>query len=245
MPSITSLDGHGTPNRKRTYSDVAKGLLHDHHGIDESSIGMNYPRYKEPLAVLAEQHGHADVPRTPQKIETISLSPHGYPKKTPGAPSRGDPYSAAKYPPSAIHHDLGGHAPTTPLSRGYFQGRVPDTRTSPYNPPSVQQTPNPLQMTIYQQQVLAGSQVWPSYGHDSHGRTVQNGNDHVTSGAQTQNAGNPTLRTQETGRPDLVKKYDVLMNQYTERFYGCDFDQARYLSTGEAPKDSGKKQTED
>ncbi|KAI4285347.1 MAG: hypothetical protein L6R38_000703 [Xanthoria sp. 2 TBL-2021] len=242
MPFITSLDGHGTSKRKLTYSDAAKGLLRTPSRNDQPSVARNDPPSEEPPATSTEQYGYTDVPRTPNKMENINFPPQGCVEHLRGSPSEYDPYPAARYHFESTHHSLYSPAPTIPIGRAFPHDRSLGATPGPHITSNVQRTPNPLQMTIDQPRQIPGYQVSQNYGQCSQGM-AQDGYGKVTSGAQRQNAGMPAMS--QDSEPDLVKpgkpgedKYDVLMNQYTKRWYDCDVDPARYLPNVEPSKES-------
>ncbi|KAL8999471.1 MAG: hypothetical protein Q9169_001676 [Polycauliona sp. 2 TL-2023] len=260
MPFIASPDGHGTPDSKPTYSDVAKGLLHNPHQNEHLSIANIDPDGDEWLALSTKPRGQTGLPHTPTKEKNIDVPPRQpvsvsdskrrYPAHPQDSPPECDPYAAANYhfPDfSQIHRDPYGHIPPITsvgkdLGRDVFHDQLPVAKTRLYNTAYVQRTPNPLQMTIDQRWGISNPQAWQDYGKDSHD-TVQGEIDRIASGLETQNARKPAIVNQYSGT-DLVKKYDVLMDQYTRRFYDCDFDQARRLPSAEVPKRLNRKEAE-
>lgn len=241
MPFLTSLEGHETSKMKLTYSDVAKGLLRTPYRNDQSSIGRNDSPSEECPATSTEQYEHTGVPQTPKKMENTNFPPQGYVEHKRGSPSWSNPYAAWRYHHTTMWHGL-SPAPASPIGRAFPHDRPLGATPGPQITSDVQKTPNPLQMTIDQPRRIPNAQVMQNYGQGSQGM-VQDGYGKVTCGSQAQHAGKSAM-SQDAG-PDLVKrrepgedKYDVLMNQYTKRWYDCDVDQARYLPNVEAPKES-------
>ncbi|CAO1597893.1 MAG: hypothetical protein LQ349_001133 [Xanthoria aureola] len=232
MPFIISPDGRGTSNRKPTYSDAAKGLLRGPQRHDQSSTGRNEPPSEERAATSTAQHLHPDVPRTPKQMESTHCPPQGYVESRQGSPSCSDPELTWHYHHTTMSRSLHGPPPTSPIGRAFPHHRPLGATLGPETMASVQRTPNPLQMTSNQSPRIPNFQVSQNYGQGSQ-RTVQDGYDKVTSGAQRPNAGRD-LAKREKPEED---RYDVLMNQYTERWYDCDLDHARSLPKVEAPKE--------
>lgn len=241
MPFIISPDGHGTSNRKPSYSDAAKGLLRGPQRHDQSSTGRHEPPSEERAATSTAQHVHPDVPRTPKQMEGPHCPPQGHAENPQRSPSWSDPDSAWHYHHTTMYQSLHGPPPMSPIGRAFPHHRPLGATPGPQTTANVPKTPNPLQMTSNQSPRIPNHRVSQNYGQASQ-RTVQDGYDNVTSGAQRPNGRMPATY-QDAGR-DLAKRekpeedrYDVLMNQYTERWYNCDLDHARSLPNVEAPKE--------
>ncbi|KAL8901947.1 MAG: hypothetical protein Q9192_000248 [Flavoplaca navasiana] len=215
------------PNNRPTYSDAAKGLLGLPHRNEQPSIGRNDHPREERAATSNEQHKLTDVPRTPDKTEKSNFPPQG-------SSSEYDPYPAARYHFTRVHYGLHSPTHTIPTGRPFPHDRVPAAATNAYNTPYAQRTPNPLQMTADQRRGMHIPQDSGSYGNN-----LEESSPDAIDGIEEENRrrkARETAMTHDRG-PDLVKKYDVLLNQYTRRFYGSDLDQARYLPNEEVLKD--------
>ena len=234
MPYISPLEDHRMPNHRPTYSDAAKGLLGLPHRNEQPSMGRNNPPGEEPAATSNEQHKLTDVPRTPDKTEKSNFPPQGYINCPQGSSSEHDPYPAARYHFNTVHYGLHSPTHTIPTGRPFPHDRVPAAATNAYNTSYAQRTPNPLQMTADQRRGMHIPQDSGSYGNNLE-ESCPDAIDGITQEDRGRKAREPAM-THDRGS-DLVKKYDVLMNQYTRRFYGSGLDQARYLPNEEVLKD--------
>lgn len=221
------------PNNRPTYSDAAKGLLGLPHRNEQPSIGRNNPPREERAATSNEQHKLTDVPRTPDKTEKSNFPPQAYIQSPQGSSSECGPYPAARYHVNRVYYGLHSPTHTIPTGRPFPHDRVPAAATNAYNTSYAQRTPNPLQMTAARRRGMHIPQDPGSYGNNLE-EPSPDATDGITEEDRRRKAREPAM-THDRG-PDLVKKYEVLLNQYTRTFYGSDLDQARYLPNEEVLK---------